>query len=94
MLQGRSFAEVDRDMIRLRKDAVLQGVAADQALTGYALDMKDSLPREALSSVAKHLENLGYSQRKISELTGIARDTLRNSKQITSRKRGKDGAAK
>jgi MoxR-like ATPase len=93
MLPGRSLAEVDRDMTRLRKDAVLQGLPAAQALMAYALGMKDRLSRDALTSIAKHLEALGYSQRKVSELTGIARDTLRNSEKVRSGKRGKYATA-
>jgi SpoVK/Ycf46/Vps4 family AAA+-type ATPase len=94
MLVGRSFGEVERDMGRLRKDALLEGIGSTEALTRYALRAKDRLPRERLMSLARHLEVLGYSQRKVSEVTGIARDTLRKSELIQTRKRGKDGETK
>jgi len=93
MMAGRSFAEVDRDMARLRKDAVLKSIGADEALTSYALEMRGRLPREALTAIAAHLGTLGYSQRRISELTGIARDTLRSSEKVGARKRGKNATA-
>jgi hypothetical protein len=93
MLVGQSFGEVERDMGRLRKDAVLDGIGPDEALTRYALRIKDRLSREGLMSLARHLETLGYSQRKVSELTGIARDTLRRTELAQTRKRGRDGEA-
>ena len=93
MLLGRSFADVDRDMARLRKDAFLQGLSTDTALTSYAVALKDRASRESLKLVARHLAQRGYSQRKISELTGIARDTLRHSEQRGSRRRAADGEA-
>ena len=93
MMAGRSFAEVDRDMARLRKDAVLKSLGADEALTSYALEMRGRLSREALWAIATHLRTSGYSQRRISELTGIARDTLRSSERAGARKRGKNATA-
>lgn len=77
MCVGMSFGEVARDMMRLRKDALLQGLSAEDAMTQYALRLRHRLSREALGTLAKRLEGEGYSQRKVSELTGIARDTLR-----------------
>ena len=94
MLVGRSFADVDRDMARLRKDALLQGVSAEEALTGYALTLKDCMPRKPLKLIAKELAKRGYSQRRISALTGIARDTLRHSEQRGSERRAGNGKAK
>lgn len=77
MSVGKSFGDVARDMTRLRKDALLQGLSAEDALTQYAVRLRHGLSKELLVALAKRLENLGYSQRKVSELTGIARDTLR-----------------
>jgi ATP-dependent 26S proteasome regulatory subunit len=92
MLTGHSFAEVARDMARVRKQSVLNGTTADESLMSFALTLKDRLPKDAMMRLAKQLETGGHSQRRVSELTGIARDTLRIQQQPKkSRKEGKNG---
>jgi SpoVK/Ycf46/Vps4 family AAA+-type ATPase len=92
MLTGFSFGEVARDMARVRRQSVLNGSTAEKSLMAFALSLKDRLPREALLRLAKQLESDGHSQRKVSELTGIARDTLRHQKPgKKSRKEAGDG---
>ncbi|MBJ7410405.1 MAG: AAA family ATPase [Phenylobacterium sp.] len=73
---GRSFSEIERDLLRARRDAAVSGRSLEDALC--ELLVAADMPHRARIQLAERLADSGlWSQRRISELTGVARDTLR-----------------
>jgi len=87
VLEGRSFADVTRELLRVRRAAVLKGSGIEDALLNLATDSAKSAPLDLRLSIARELQSSGHSQRNVSELTGLSRDTIR--KHLTNRSRGK-----
>jgi SpoVK/Ycf46/Vps4 family AAA+-type ATPase len=75
-LDGQSFSDIERELARVRRVSAVKGVALADGLTG--LLARPDLPHRARIRLAERLADSGFlSQRRISELTGVARDTLR-----------------
>lgn len=77
-LVGTSFADIEHMANRMLRNSVLN----DQTMTAQALDLiaqhSESLGREARAELGAALVKRGYSQRQVSELLHIGRDTLRS----------------
>jgi SpoVK/Ycf46/Vps4 family AAA+-type ATPase len=87
LLEGRSFADVTREILRMRRSAVLKGIAVEDALLNLIVESAKTAPLNTRLAVARQLKSNGYSQRNVSELTGLSRDTIR--KHSTDRPREK-----
>lgn len=73
---GRSFSDVERDVLSLRRSAALDGRDLEEVLTAAVRSIPDGkADRIELASLL--VEEGIMSQRQASELTGIARDTIR-----------------
>lgn len=79
LLQDASFSDVNSLINRARRSAILDGVDLDLALLEQACSLGRAAPIAVRSEVARKLQEAGHSQRRVSDLTGIARDTLRKS---------------
>jgi MoxR-like ATPase len=79
-LDGGSFADVQREILLLRR-AVVMRADADEQLGGVLSRIREGFGLDRRKALARSLESLGYSQRRISEWTGISRDTLRAHRQ-------------
>ena len=77
MLQGQSFAEVTRELLKMRRAAVLGGMGAEEALLNMAAEHARGAPIDARVAIARTLQSNGHSQREVAELTGLSRDTIR-----------------
>jgi SpoVK/Ycf46/Vps4 family AAA+-type ATPase len=77
MLEGKTFAEVTSEVLRARREAVLNGGDDVQALLRLAAHMGREAALPGRISLATELAKSGHSQRKISEFTGLSRDTIR-----------------
>ncbi len=77
-LSGRSFADVTRFVNEARRAAVVKRCPIDEALTLQLADLSRTGSVGARLEVAFALERAGKSQREISALTGLSRDTLRS----------------
>jgi hypothetical protein len=77
-LHGQSLSEVERTVLSLRRNAVLNGTAPAKLVTGLAMRQAGNMDKPALRELAISLAKKGVmSHNQISELTGVARDTLR-----------------
>jgi ATP-dependent 26S proteasome regulatory subunit len=76
-LHGRSFADIANTVIRARRRAFLEGSDLESALSHAVADLSRSVAPVEKLALARHLASIGYSQRRISELTGLSRDTMR-----------------
>lgn len=79
-LEGLSFSEIERQIQNARKSAAIQERPLDEKLREILANRMKDLPKEKKIDVAERLISNGVSQRNASEITGIARDTLRKYK--------------
>lgn len=77
-LQGQSLSEVERTVIGLRRQAILSNADAGQLVANLAARKSDGMDKSGRRDLAIFLARSGtMSHNQISELTGVARDTLR-----------------
>lgn len=76
-LSGKPFSEIERVIVAARRNAALHAASLPQELVNV-LDV-DSLSKSARIELAGRLVDAkAMSQRRASEITGIARDTIRS----------------
>lgn len=76
-LSDASFAAVSREVTQARRSSILKGTPLRDELRNRALELSRKLPLQRRLTLARLLERARKSQREISEMTGISRDTLR-----------------
>jgi hypothetical protein len=74
---GRSFSDIERDLSVARRRAVLSNVPLERQLAGL-LTNKSIARTKRIHFATAAVEQGLLSQRKARELTGVARDTIRN----------------
>jgi hypothetical protein len=75
-LEGRSFSDIEHELTRTRRVSAVKGEALTDGLA--KLLVRPDLTHRARIQLAERLAGSGFlSQRRISELTGVARDTVR-----------------
>jgi SpoVK/Ycf46/Vps4 family AAA+-type ATPase len=78
LYQGASFSDLEREIMRARRLAALQDMGLEPALYTIASARFDGLPGAERTRLAVELVRQGgLSQRRVHELTGVSRDTLR-----------------
>ena len=77
LMKGKSFADVTRAVLRSKRESVLHGLSGVEALNEFAASISKEAPLSARLKHAAQLQGEGLSQRSISEVTGLSRDTLR-----------------
>lgn len=76
-LEGMSFAEVERELVRAKRQAVLQHRPLAEALKKLVHDRTKDLSRVCRAKLAVSLLDVGLSQREAHDWTGVSRDTIR-----------------
>lgn len=76
-LYGLSYAEVERELMQIRRQTVLQQQPSSIPIRRMVLQRIRYLDREARTSFALKLLEAGLSQRETHEWTGVSRDTIR-----------------
>lgn len=77
LFEGYSYNDVERTLLRIRKRAVLDKKSLSDALLEYLIQSVDEMEKNEKVDFSKLLLDLGFSQRKASDITGISRDTIR-----------------
>lgn len=77
LLSGISYSDIQRIVLILRKNALLQEHSLKDELLTWSGEYIKEKGREEKWQIANELYKLGISQRRVHELTGISRDTLR-----------------
>ena len=77
LFQGDSFSDVTRAIETANRTALVRDIRMEDVIFQTTSARCRSLPRSAKLSFARQLFNAGISQRRISEFTGVSRDTLR-----------------
>jgi SpoVK/Ycf46/Vps4 family AAA+-type ATPase len=83
---GSSYSDLEREVMRARRSAAMRGETAIAALQNIVRDRFRSLSSAERARLAVELlTGSGLSQRRVHELTGVSRDTLRKrARAITS----------
>nr|DAF31923.1 MAG TPA: ATPase [Caudoviricetes sp.] len=76
-MQGMSYSEIERAILTFRKTALLENKKLINIIIDWITNSKLSLDKDEMLTFAKELFSCKISQRLISEITGISRDTLR-----------------
>ena len=75
--EGRSFSDLTRAVQWMRRRATISGATVlDILLERVGHDLRTGAPHDR-KRAARLLAESGYSDRKISEIVGISRDTIR-----------------
>lgn len=75
---GKSFSEVERDIMLLRRKAAMRNEAVEEHVKALLSSQVSNLPRRDRTNLAVHLVRSGSaSQREARQLTGVSRDTIR-----------------
>lgn len=75
---GLSFSDLEREIFNIRRRAALQGLDFTEAMVDQVKSSARELPPKERRELALTLASSGeISQRKISDITGVSRDTIR-----------------
>lgn len=81
LFEKDSFSDIEKNLARTRRRTVVMGGILEEEIAKTLAHQIDILPRERRVELANALTKMpNISQRKISDLTGISRDTLRKHK--------------
>ncbi|MDX2175098.1 MAG: ATP-binding protein [Candidatus Sumerlaeia bacterium] len=76
-LRGKSFSDIERQVLVTRRAAVVRGYTMEQAIIEMLRDRIETLTRKERGTIALLLAEAGVSQRQVHDLTGVSRDTIR-----------------
>lgn len=77
ILEGNSFADVVRRINNLRRDSVIRKKPMEVLMEELLIELSKNVARDRKLTIALKLVANGLSQRRVSDLIGISRDTLR-----------------
>ena len=77
LFEGSSFSDVTRLSESAARTALIRDVEIEETIFRFAADLCKSEPMDVKLAFAQQLSHAGISQRKVSDLTGLSRDTLR-----------------
>jgi len=77
LLKGLSYSEIERELIRARRNAIVHGVGMKDSMKGLILDHAKTLSKSDRFHLAEELVASGFSQRQAHDWTGVSRDTIR-----------------
>ncbi len=84
-LDGRSFADVVRLIRTARRNAIVHGIQDDDAILAAVASTLRDLDTKRRIELALRLHRTGQSQRRIAQLTGVSRDTIRKHEEQTKK---------
>lgn len=74
---GGSYADIERDLKRIRRQAVVQKEPLENRLKALVSERVQTLKRGERADLALALMEAGLSQREAHDWTGVSRDTIR-----------------
>lgn len=76
-VEGESFADITRRVVGLRRKALVEHQDLSKSILELAGHLAQRQGRDSLMKIVGSLHAAGYSQRRISTITGVSRDTMR-----------------
>lgn len=84
LLKNQSHAEIIREIKNIKKTAILSNQGFDLAIENHLMALVQRLPHDERIRIADILYKSGQlSQRKISDLTSVSRDTIRKNANLS-----------
>jgi len=80
LFDGKSFSDIELVSTQLRKEMVLKQLTLPEVIKQYILDHAATISKERRRELGNLLLDMGHSQRKVSGLLNMGRDTLRKVK--------------
>ncbi len=77
LMHGESFADTVRVVTMARRQAIVDKVSLNDALRNVAVDLTKEASLKKKLDLVSTLKKQGVSQRKISEMISVSRDTIR-----------------
>ncbi|MCE5311333.1 MAG: AAA family ATPase [Acidobacteriales bacterium] len=77
LFQGKSFADITRAVLAAKRSAIVNHAALPSILDGLVEQLAQQSTIERRIDVARALQSQGMSQRSVSRVTGLSRDTIR-----------------
>ena len=77
LFRGFSFSDIDRDLLTCKREALVMGVPLAESFSALIKSHTAGIGTAGKRELAKGLMATGFSQRRISEITGYSRDFLR-----------------
>ena len=77
LLYGHSFSDVTRTVDTASRTALVKNIPVEESMVQVAADLCKSQPKRIKLGFARRLSEAKVTQRKIAQLTGLSRDTLR-----------------
>ncbi len=74
---GQSFAEIKREIDQVRKQSFISGKPFHESILSFFQCRTKTASTQVKLDCARFLIDSGYSQRKINQITGLSRDTIR-----------------
>jgi len=87
-LQGLSYAEIESEILRAKRQAVTRGESSDLTLRNLVKGRANSLSRSGRRDLALSIADVGLSQREVHNITGVSRDTVRKYRESRSKQDG------
>jgi ATP-dependent 26S proteasome regulatory subunit len=78
LLDGASFSEVQREIMQIRRQALVLNKKVEEVLQTFIQNRKQNLTLKKRKEIALCLLASGYSQHQANNLTGVSRDTIRS----------------
>ncbi|HEX8441553.1 ATP-binding protein [Archangium sp.] len=85
LFKGQSQALIRRDFQRAVRNAVVHGLPVQDALLALVRERAGQFDRKTRADLSAALLKAGVSQRSVSQLTGVSRDTIRRSHRRSSK---------
>lgn len=82
ILEGKSFSDIEKRCTQIRREVVLKKRPIKEVIEEYITSHVAEITKEKRQELAKTLMGLGYSQRMVSTLLNISRDTLRKIEKV------------
>ncbi|OGN93669.1 MAG: hypothetical protein A2Z75_04170 [Chloroflexi bacterium RBG_13_50_10] len=92
LYDGESFAEVERQMNQVRKSSILNRTTLETDIIRLLVDSARNVQKQKKAMIALALIESGLSQRDVSRIIGISRDTIRKYKPGAKQVDGGDNA--
>jgi len=92
LLEGHSFADVRKLILTARRESLVNETPLAQVFENLVPSLMQKQDHARRVELAVLLHERGLSERQVSRLTGIARDTFRNRKKVTRTKVRSNGS--
>lgn len=86
ILHGKSYSDIEREIKKIRRQAITMETSIDSVIENWLKSNIEHLKLQDKHDLALSLINSGFSQRHVSDLTNVSRDTIRKKISTFSKK--------